>query len=127
MNVNETTQESDHPVRGQGSDEGGPAAASRASGVRAKATDLLAGRTQAATDLADEAEKLDAARQALADAEREYASKFRAAEKAGWTNKELTVHLGLEDPTRPRRRRSTPKKKTPTNNTTATDEDPGTN
>lgn len=126
MSVNETTQPAEPTTRGQGSDGGGPAAASRASGVRAKATDLLAGRTQAATDLADEAEKLDAARTALADAERDYASKFRAAEKAGWTNKELTVHLGLEDPTRPRRRRSTPKKKTPTNDTSATEEDPGT-
>ena len=64
------------------------------------------GRLATARDLADRARDLATARNALADAQRAYGDAFKAARKAGWDSKELTTHLGLEEPERAPRRRS---------------------
>ncbi|MDN5654798.1 MAG: hypothetical protein L0G46_06895 [Kocuria sp.] len=75
-----------------------------------KVLSLMDGRLEAARHLADSATELGSARAQLEDAQRAYVESFKQAEKVGWDRKELTGHLGFEEPGKaPRRRPSTRK------------------
>ena len=75
-----------------------------------KVLSLMNARLDAARQLADAASELSTARSRLEAAQRDYAERFKAAEKAGWDRKELTGQLGLEEPEKAPRRRPAAKK-----------------
>lgn len=78
-----------------------------------KVLSLMDGRLEAARQLADRATELAAAREQLVRAQRAYSDSYKDAKKAGWEDKELTGHLGLEEPQKPPRRRAAPRKSAP--------------
>lgn len=85
-----------------------------------KVLSLMDKRLETARALADSASELAAARAALETAQRAYVDSFKQAEKAGWEKKQLTGHLGFEEPGRaPRKRTSTPKPATTGQDNTA--------
>lgn len=76
--------------------------------IEAAARELLDGRVQAVRELATTRAAVERAEAALADAQREDAKAWAAAEKAGWTSAELQK-VGLSRPKtrapgRPRKR-----------------------
>lgn len=82
-----------------------------------KVLSLMDGRLEAARRLADRASELAAARERLAEAQRAYSDSYKDARKAGWEVKELSGHLGLEEPDKPPRRRAAPRKTSPSKST----------
>lgn len=80
-------------------------------GAAAAARDLLNDRVAVIETLAAAAARLGQAQQSLSTAEREYASQWSAAERAGWTTAELRK-VGLSEPGRKRPGR--PRKSAPT-------------
>lgn len=75
-----------------------------------KVLSLMDRRLETARDLANTASELSSARATVEAAQRAYVQSFKRAEKAGWEKKELTGHLGFEEPGRSPRRRTTPQK-----------------
>lgn len=73
---------------------------------------LMDGRLDAARQLADAASEQSAAKAAFEDAQRKYVESFKLAEKAGWDRKELTTHLGFEEPGKAPRRRASSRRTT---------------
>lgn len=78
-----------------------------------KVQSLMDGRLETARQLADAASEQSMAKAALEDAQRKYVESFRRAEKAGWDRKELTTHLGFEEPKKAPRRRASSRRTTP--------------
>ncbi|MGP4978480.1 hypothetical protein [Brachybacterium tyrofermentans] len=78
-----------------------------------KVQSLMDGRLDAARRLADAASEQAAAKAAFEDAQRKYVERFRLAEKAGWDRKELTTHLGFEEPGKAPRRRASSRRGAP--------------
>lgn len=83
-----------------------------------KVLSLMDGRLEAARRLADRASELVAARERLAEAQRTYSDSYKDARRAGWEVKELSGHLGLEEPEKPPRRRTSTRKTSPSKGTT---------
>lgn len=73
---------------------------------------LLDGRLNSARHLADAFTELNEARARAADAERTYSEAYKDAQRAGWDTKELSTHLGFEDPSKTTRRRNTTRRTT---------------
>lgn len=100
--------------------------ASHTSGLAAhpidqKVRSLMDGRLEAARQLADAASDHSKAKAAFEDAQRKYVESFRLAEKAGWDRKELTTHLGFEEPGK------APRRRTPSRRTTSDEATEGSN
>lgn len=112
----DTTDQANHQHRGQGPDGVGAAAASAPADVHAKVHELLEQRAELATRLAGIGAQLDAMRADITDVEKQYATAYRDATNAGWTEKDLSTHLGLPNPVSAPRRRRAPRKTATTDN-----------
>lgn len=77
--------------------------------IRLAAQQLMEGRLAAIDNAAMKAREVDDARTALDNAERSYAAAHKAAQDAGWSDRELR-QLGLQVPSR--RTPGRPRKKT---------------
>lgn len=106
----DTTDQTDHQHRGQGFDGVESAAASAPTEVQTKVRELLDQRAAIADELATVGALVESRRAELADTEKEYATLYRAAVDAGWTEKELTTKIGFPNPSAAPRRRRAPRK-----------------
>ncbi|GAA1250053.1 hypothetical protein GCM10009633_23510 [Janibacter melonis] len=85
--------------------------------IRLAAQQLMDGRLAAIDGVAAKAREVEEARTALEDAERSYATAYKSAQDAGWTDRELR-HLSLpipgrRGPGRPRKKAVSPAAQAP--------------
>lgn len=111
-----TTDQPDHTPRGQGFDGGESAAASAPADIEAKLREVLEERATIATNLAGLGARVESQRAQLAATEKEYATAYRDAVDAGWSEKDLSSKIGLPNPSAAPRRRRAPRKPQTTDN-----------